>query len=205
MRPGSLDAREQKRCTEQGEGDRGGLGDPARVRMARLIAHRFREEPSIGAEVEPRRVLQQHLQADDQDRAGQRDGGGSRDPPRNRGHEQSSAGERDGYGCPGLHGDQPRQHALERCHVERPAKQDSEAERERYQPACSRDYGIGNSTATAPGNFSRSALGKLSALGAQRERLPEEHAQQQKSRGCSGKPPDAPGFQNDGAAAYHSE
>ena len=131
---------------------------------------------------------------------------GSRDPPRNGGHQQGSAGERDGYGGPGLHGEQPRQHALERCHVERPAEQDSEAERERYQPACSRDHASRELDSRAfPWQFSGSALGKLPALGAQRERLPEEHAQQQKSRGRAGKPPDAPGVQNDGAAAYHLE
>ena len=44
-----------------------------------------------------------------------------------------------------------------------------------------------------PWQFSWSALGKPPALGAQRERLPDEHAQQQKSRGRPGKPSDAPG------------
>ena len=53
--------------------------------------------------------------------------------------QQGPAGERDGRGGPGLHGEQPRQHGLERIQVEGPAEQDGKAERERYQPACSRD------------------------------------------------------------------
>ena len=180
---------EQKHRTEQDEGDRCGFSGSARVRMARLIADGGRKQQTIGAEVEPRRVLQQRLQTDEQDHAGQSDRSGSRDPPRHGGYEQSSAGERYGYRCPGLHGSQPRQHGLERGHVERPADQDSKAERERYQPACAR-----NNTSLERGRhalarqFSWSASGKLFALGTQRERLPEEHAEHQERHRCAGNP-----------------
>ena len=189
------DASEQKHRTEQGEGDRRDLGDPARVRMARLIADGRREEPPIGAEVEtpsciaaavcrpmintvPARAMEVAAAIRPGEVAA------SRAPP-------ASAMAMAAQGCMAI---SPGSTVLSAGKSNAQPSRTARPSASRYEPACSRDHASRELGSRAfPWQFSWSALGKSPVLGAQRERLPDEHAQQQKSHGRPGNPSAAPG------------